>query len=371
MHRSLSLAAVVLSAASASCLSNFEVHEGSKEVEGVPFFVKRPQYTRTTEYEVRWLEVSLTLRKDDKDKQAVSLTKRVPTSGRRAVDELARTVKGEAAAARGAATERLSFLMNLMDPDGTADPERLEFYGLRADEARELTDLDDPVERFTRGAWATVPYATSLQDTAWDRIRALFDALPAIPESEFRAELADPASARLPKACSGNRLAYTPVIDYSKPHYYNVKTPLFAKVDANVELNADLLLTKATANADLTDVAESVTALIPFKEVLEEALLDAAAVAPMLMTEDVQPLTVPRGPGVVGLTIAETGIRYKLSKSAETGAELAAPVAFDLSGRTDFTQEPLVPPKPKAPKEDPKTTKTSFQLSGDVKMPKN
>lgn len=315
-----------------------------KKMEGVPFFLKVAQYTRTTDYEARWLEVTLRVKRDAKE-PSVELTRRIPLSERDKANALAATIKGKA---REALVSQNDALSNLIDQfkaqDNSKDAAAAELAVLRQE---------------------ALAAQRSTVENSWNAIKEAFDALPEI--RNFEAELANKDSVELPKRRVANRIEYTPFVDYSKTYTYNVDLPFFAKADSVVELNADLLMTKATANVDQAGIATGLSALLPLKEFLSEKLLDpvVADAAQTLLAPGFA--AEPVAPFLIELAVAETGLRFSFQKKASKEDDLGTHLAFCLD--TNFSTQPL-DGGPKKEPEDPKVKKAGFALSGEVKLPK-
>jgi len=332
------LASLVL--VSSACYSPHSVTGPQGELDGIPFFVKVPQYTQTTEYEARWLEVGLRLKRGAND-PSVELLRRVPVSERSQVNELAVAIKTASTRSQEdqeTAWTKLDSDVRALMPNDSERAEKIESYQADALRAQDAA-----------------------AGTAWDEVRMKFEALTAIPDLEQALEQA--SSSLVPKHVVGNRVDYSPYIDYSKRYTYNVALPFFSKVDSTVKLNADLLLTDATANVDLSGSATGLASLLPIKEFLSEKLLDTAAVAGMAALDGMPPtpeLTVE-------LSVAEKGVRFAFTRRAPCASCLTGTLPFDLTA--NFTRQPLEGAPKKEP-EDPGAKKAGFALSGEVKLPK-
>ncbi len=145
-------------------------------------------------------------------------------------------------------------------------------------------------------------------------------------------------------------------VDYTDPHYLNVKIPLAGSVNSDVTLNSDLTLAKVNVNVQ-EETLKTILSVLPVKE-----LLSAAVMGPKGPSPECQPT-------IIKLNIEPQVYKYTLStiggKNGGLPCKNPADILHNVIGVT-FTRELIAAEEPK--KKDKEGNVIKF--SGSVDLPK-
>lgn len=366
MNRTLVLLyAAVLSASACQSSPTLDVRTDNKKLDGVPFFVKVPEYTRTTSYEARWVEATLRIKRRGEPDMVVSRV--LPEGARAELRDLAQAIveaKQRVESAQDEARDRWNG-----EPQAES---RGEQFSTRSTEVRRYAEsvdalraspADDAKLRAAARALDELLKRT-LSDTADDLI-GRFTRINSGQDLDVEADLAQP-NGTIQRRRTANTLVLSSRIDYDNPHYINARVRPFATTTQTVKLNGDLLLSETTTAVDTTKQLEAITSLLPIKEFLTAELIPvppAAAEALFNAPGGSPPIAVPV---TLTLSVETRGYSYVFTASGRSRYEVGAMLAFDTAQHA-FKRTPLGAGSVNE-KKDGDTNAISF--AGSVQLPK-
>jgi hypothetical protein len=299
-----------------------------KKAPGLPFYVKRPQYTHTTVYRRVWLRATL------------------------GIETALKPVDTKAAPAAGAATPKTQTIVRDF-PKGSDKLEAIKLDIIKANSGVAGKPASDVI-------------------------------------AAFRAEKSIGEDAVTPIPVK-NVVATEWVVDSSKTYYLNATMPWFGSANLTQKVNADGTLSETTSSPD-TKLADGLSALIPFKEFLTGKFVKsgtAAAADPATSTDAAELLhslnnsSVLKAYGTGGkplvldlkdtnytttltLSVEEVGYEYALSTlpSSNEIRDLQA-IPFADKDKSNFTVTAIG-----AKKEDKNDETPKIGISGSIDLPK-
>jgi hypothetical protein len=199
--------------------SLFKISDGSKEIQGIPFYPKVGKLKQATVWTRTWLEIGFVLSDVD------------PSTGKKS-----NTQSGI-----------------LLVDEKTADETNLNSSAVAAQNATKAQDLLGVINAFKNGSKiSTIPISTI--------------------NAESSVGLGGPPTSVL-QALVSNGTELTTEVDYSKVYYYNAQVAPFSSAEASVKLAADGSLSEVSAKADTTKLAD----VIPLGGLLSKELGLAAS----------------------------------------------------------------------------------------------
>lgn len=355
---------IPLALAATGCFSAYDVRTPACEPDaGIPFFVKRPLYVHTTTYQVSWLHAELRIKRGEGDKaETKSLGRDFEADKMGELQRLQTRIALEDTNA--AAVAPVVAALNRGDAIDIPLVNRASAYVTDARHAAELEKLRssvaDPSTGEEKKEEARRQVLSMVGETAaaiQQGIEAQFLAIEALSERPIDVFRRKPVVV-------GNGVAQSSVVDYSRPYYYNVRAPMFSKIDTQVELNSDLLLTKAQSNVDTTTVAESIEKLVPLKEIITGALQGTTGAGAAALR--VEP------PAKVTVTLEITEQVRNVEYTARSECPIDPPTLLPFGNSGQFIVKPVATAstdaKASTASKDAKTNVIS--ITGEVTVPK-
>jgi hypothetical protein len=294
-------------------------------------------YVHTTTYQVSWIRAELVLKLGDDDKNPTRIARDFDNSQLPALQRLQQRLKEEDARATAVALTLSQLQVDRIPGDVVTSVEKYVPSDAATVEAlnrarSDVTDLPQRPEATKEVAQRFIGLIDRAGDKILESVLSEFLAIATIPEHPV-----DVLKLERSRSCIGNTVTLSSFIDYTRPYYYNVRAPMFSSINAQAELNSDLLLTKAQSQVDTTKVAESIEKLVPFKEIVTGALhgvIGGGAARAMLSTSK------PVSRTIFTLSLEEQ-IRIVEVTERKTSASGLTPGQLGLNAQSEFVVKPV------------------------------